>query len=264
MILICFKKLQRTVTPDLKAVTSLEIKNENFDWLPQLQSLMAKSADKSSTNRIYLTSQNDPTNGVVGLVKCLRREPGGENIRCIFDPSGKLNLNFQQPDAGLTEILQKDLTINIMKDGKLGSYRHLPLSQDPTIPSKEVEHAYVNTLTTGDLTSLRWIESPNKFEGQLKNKSNKKLIKVNYASMNFRDIMLATGRIPIDPDTTYGDCVLGLEFSGIDEEGNRVMTCVDRKGLATTVLAEPDLCWTIPDHWTLEEAATVPAVYATS
>ena len=51
--------------------------------------------------------------------------------------------------------------------------------------------------------------------------------KVNYASLNFRDIMLATGRLP--PDAIPGDmakksdCLLGMEFSGTDSEDNRVM-----------------------------------------
>lgn len=55
--------------------------------------------------------------------------------------------------------LRKDLLINIYKNGTFGSYRHLllePLSNEATL---SVEHAYINTLTRGDLSSLRWIES---------------------------------------------------------------------------------------------------------
>jgi fatty acid synthase len=33
--------------------------------------------------------------------------------------------------------------------------------------------------------------------------------------------------------------------------------------LASVLLADKDLLWDVPENWTLEDAATVPAVYAT-
>ena len=46
---------------------------------------------------------------------------------------------------------------------------------------------------------------------------------------------------------------------------NRVMAMVSSRALATTcVVGEKDFLWPIPDHWSLEEAATVPCVYATA
>lgn len=59
-----------------------------------------------------------------------------------------------------------------------------------------MEHAYVNTLTRGDLSSLRWIESPLRF-------ARDELCRVYYAPLNFRDIMLATGKLP--PDALPGN-----------------------------------------------------------
>lgn len=38
---------------------------------------------------------------------------------------------------------------------------------------------------------------------------------------------------------------------------------VAARGLATSVLADPGFLWEVPDKWTLEEAATIPVVYAT-
>lgn len=35
------------------------------------------------------------------------------------------------------------------------------------------------------------------------------------------------------------------------------------KGLATSVLADPNFLWEVPNKWTLEEASTVPVVYGT-
>ena len=78
--------------------------------------------------------------------------------------------------------------------------------------------------------------------------------------------MLASGKLPPDalPDYLTGqDCILGLEFSGRNREGKRVMGMVPARGLATTVVSDPGFLWEIPDKWTMEEASTVPVVYST-
>lgn len=90
---------------------------------------------------------------------------------------------------------------------------------------------------------------------------------MNLDVINDRDIMLASGKLP--PDALPGkmateECILGLEFSGRDANGRRVMGMVEAKGMATTLLADPDFLWEVPDKWTLEEAATIPVAYSTS
>lgn len=85
--------------------------------------------------------------------------------------------------------------------------------------------------------------------------------------MNDRDIMLASGKLPPDAlprNMATEECILGLEFSGRDTDGRRVMGIVEAKGLATTVVADLDFLWEVPDKWTLEQAATIPVAYATS
>ena len=57
--------------------------------------------------------------------------------------------------------------------------------------------AYVNVLTRGDLSSLKWIESPLRYFKAEDNPS-RDLCSVYYTSLNFRDIMLATGKLPPD------------------------------------------------------------------
>lgn len=59
-----------------------------------------------------------------------------------------------------------------------------------------MEQAYVNVLTRGDLSSLRWIASP--LRHFVPSNPNVQLCRVYYASLNFRDIMLATGKLPPD------------------------------------------------------------------
>lgn len=58
------------------------------------------------------------------------------------------------------------------------------------------EQAYVNVLTRGDLSSLRWIASP--LRHFVTSNPNVQLCRVYYSSLNFRDIMLATGKLPPD------------------------------------------------------------------
>lgn len=79
--------------------------------------------------------------------------------------------------------------------------------------------------------------------------------------------MLAIGKLSVDVipgKLAIDDCILGYEFSGRNSKGHRVMGMVKSKALATTVLPNPELLWTVPEAWTLEQAATVPVVYCTS
>lgn len=87
-----------------------------------------------------------------------------------------------------------------------------------------------------------------------------------YAPLNFRDIMLASGKLP--PDALPGnlaeeECILGLEFAGRDSKGRRVMGMVPAQGLATTVVVDPTFLWEVPEKWSLEEASTIPVIYST-
>jgi len=61
----------------------------------------------------------------------------------------------------------------------------------------QTDTAYVNVLTRGDLSSLNWIESPLKYFDPVEH-PDQQLCRVHYAALNFRDIMLATGKLPPD------------------------------------------------------------------
>ena len=55
------------------------------------------------------------------------------------------------------------------------------------------------------------------------------LCDVHYASLNFRDVMLATGKLSIDSIPGHFvdfDTLVGSEFSGVDSSGKRVMGMV--------------------------------------
>lgn len=134
---------------------------------------------------------------------------------------------------------------------------------------KETEHAFVNTLVRGDLSSLHWVESPNAYWKHLPTtKPTDDLCHIYYSALNFRDIMLASGRLPPDAipgDFTDRECLLGMEFSGrLASNGRRVMGLLPAQAMATTAIVNPDYAWDVPDDWSLEEASTVPVVYTTS
>lgn len=74
----------------------------------------------------------------------------------------------------------------------------------------QTEYAYINTLMRGDLASLHWIESPLKHWSSMKFKEHTELCSVSYASLNFRDVMLATGKLP--PDAIPGMYVISVVF----------------------------------------------------
>lgn len=118
------------------------------------------------------------------------------------------------------------------------------------------------------MSSFSWFEAQHKFWPLQRKTPQEVLVDVYYAPLNFRDIMCATGRLSADAipgGLNIEDGILGLEFAGKDENGNRVMGMVAGRGMATTVVVpDPDFLWPVPDNWTMEEASTVPCVYATS
>lgn len=72
----------------------------------------------------------------------------------------------------------------------------------------------------GDLSTLSWLEGP------LDAKKLDNIVNVQYASINFRDIMLATGRLAVEVFGTNRldqECVLGFEYAGVNKRGERVM-----------------------------------------
>lgn len=84
------------------------------------------------------------------------------------------------------------------------------------------KYSYVDILTPGDLSSLHWISSKHPLSSQ----KQPKIVSVHYAALNFRDVMLATGKLPMDmleEEESKFLGKLGMEFSGLDSKGSRVM-----------------------------------------
>ncbi|XP_025993195.1 fatty acid synthase [Solenopsis invicta] len=238
----------------IKKTEVVHVNNNEFTWLKKLNSLMNEE-NETNDMRIILVSEGELESGLLGFVNCLRKEPGGEIIRSILIQDSKAP-QFSLQNPLYVEQLRLDLPINVLRPGKIwGSYRHQPLS---SLQPKLVHHAYVDQMIPGDPSSLRWIE------GSLP-PDQKDLVHVVYSPLNFRDVMLATGKFVLDTDSLHSrhdKCLFGLEYAGIDTAGCRVMGLCCRKGITNIIKANKRFCWNVPDNWSLEDAATVPYVYA--
>uniref|UniRef100_A0A7G8Z9J8 oleoyl-[acyl-carrier-protein] hydrolase n=1 Tax=Meteorus pulchricornis TaxID=51522 RepID=A0A7G8Z9J8_9HYME len=167
--------------------------------------------------------------------------------------------NFSLSSPLYINQLKLDLALNVLRsNGTWGSYRHFRL---PQFAPRPCTHVWANQMVRGDLSSFQWVEGPIKTGLTIPN-----LVRVVYSSINFRDIMLASGKLATDIVTknrTQEEGVLGFEYSGIDSTGHRVMGLISSQGLTNLAIIDRDLSWYVPDNWTLEDAATVPCVYAT-
>lgn len=240
------------------------VTENNFKWLDDLKSALISS---ETGKYLYIVCEGgEELFGGVGLMNCIKNEAGGKLARFFFVQDKNLKDKFSFSSKAFADQLQKDLISNVYNNGTWGTYRHLRLeTSTSSSPTLQVEHAYVNALTKGDLASLRWIEGPlslDRPEQQLK----EELCTVYYAPINFRDVMLSSGKLAADAlpgDLAQQDCILGLEFSGRDSNGKRIMAMVQAKSLATTCVAPRNMMWEVPDHWSMEQASTVPCVYST-
>ncbi|XP_067671035.1 fatty acid synthase-like [Haliotis asinina] len=232
----------------------------NCSWVDMVKSALDDCHVRPEGENVWLQA-NNTNSGIVGLTNCLRKESGGERLRCIFSSE-----RLVPSSESFKKLVRQDLVMNVKQQGKWGSYRHIPLSKGTELLECESEHAYIDVTVRGDLSSLKWIVSPlHKHDEPVR--AGREQCKVHYSSLNFRDVMLATGKLP--PDAIPGemdiqDCMLGMEFSGKQKDGKRIMAVVTAKGLATTTEVDRRFLWEVPESWSLEEAASVPTVYATA
>ncbi|XP_065083523.1 fatty acid synthase-like [Ochlerotatus camptorhynchus] len=246
---ICLQRKSKghNETPEIIRVDSTDM-----SWLAELKQF-------SKLRSTILYSQIDSVSGVIGLVNCIRKEPKMHSIRCVLidDPKAP---EFTVNDPFYKNQLDLGLAFNILLNGVWGSYRHTLL---PKMAKTEPvsKHCYANSLTKGDLSSIMWFTGAFNEWDVVPNKVN-----VSYCTLNFRDVMVATGRLSSDVSSfnrLEGECELGYEYAGVTDDGRRVIGVLPAGALSTVVSADPYLVWTIPDSWSLEDACTVPIVYGT-
>jgi len=138
----------------------INVSNTDFSWVEPLKKALKES--EANGQRILLVSQGEENSGLIGLVTCLMREPGGLNLRSVLvqDPKAPA---FSLSTPIYAKQLELDLVSNVLRNAtsnQWGTYRHILLDNPRDVASLQVEHAYINTLSRGDLASLRWIEGP--------------------------------------------------------------------------------------------------------
>ena len=56
----------------------IQITTESYEWVENVK--VALAASETEGSKVLLVTQEE-TNGIVGLVNCLTKEPGGTNLR---------------------------------------------------------------------------------------------------------------------------------------------------------------------------------------
>lgn len=213
--------LQRIQPEASKTVINVDSTDMAFEWLEPL-----KEAVKSGAT--IAVEQNNYDSGLTGLINCIRREPGGNMIRCVLIDD-KAAPKFDVNNSLYNDQLKLGLAVNVYRNGQWGAYRHLTLKKDMEEKGRN-EHYYANVLRYGDLSSFEWMT------GWINSAKSQNLVHIHYSAINFRDVMLATGRLPLEVHSTNRleqQCVLGLEYSGVTPEGERIMGMVPIGSMGT-------------------------------
>ncbi|XP_053675272.1 fatty acid synthase-like [Anopheles nili] len=264
----------------LQLVSIIPVEGETFLLLQQKKSAMNTSAEahvinvsssdptlswllelkqELKTKPIILYTQHDPSSGIIGLVNCIRKEPNSQNVSCFFidDCSAP---PFDPIDPFYKDQIDLGLAINVYRNGQWGSYRHFKISEQP-ICEPTTNHCFANCVKPGDLSSFTWMVGPLSEQPPVA-----PLVRVVYSSLNFKDVMIATGRLSVETfyvDRLQQECVLGFEYSGVTTTGKRVMGIISAGSMATIIESDSIFTLDVPDYCTLEQAATIPTVYAT-
>ncbi|XP_059054106.1 fatty acid synthase-like [Achroia grisella] len=110
-------------------------------------------------------------------------------------------------------------------------------------------HIALKSTCFGDVDSLEWVEVPDTPEEGI-------VVDVHYVGLNINDVKRAIAEIEDNKDG------YGIDFSGYTERGTRVMGLTKSSSATNKICVNPNLLWPVPEHWSLEDAATVPLAYA--
>ncbi|GIY14144.1 fatty acid synthase [Caerostris darwini] len=221
----------------------LEIHENDFSWAELLKRELAELPSQ----RVWLVAQDSSSNGIVGLVNSLRKEPGGDRIRCVLNCEKRGDIPcFELEHPFCESLAAKDLTMNVWKDGRWGSFRHIPFEGKDLM--KDVEDSSLQVRLSEDFYEFDWIEA----DVEHVPRESKKLVHVYYSSLNVPRFLASKDAA----QQTIG-------FSGRDEDTWRKVIGIAPAAAAapTSLWVDPALCLDVPEMWNLEAAATVPAVY---
>lgn len=127
----------------------LEVRSDSPMWMDDLKQKL--KSDESETFLLYC--EKEENNGIIGLTKRLINETSNIRSLRIDDKIERIDLNQDHYKCQL----RKDLLVNVLRDGRWGTYVNFPLVSEH---EKVVLNASLTVKTVGDLSSLAWEESP--------------------------------------------------------------------------------------------------------
>lgn len=252
--LVLMKRKPTTKATEAMDSVTIELKSGGTDykWLRSLQEALALPSAPSIT----LVAQDDRTSGALGFVNCLRREKSNRKIQLVhIDCKSAPTFDSNRPPYAAQ--LKLGLPINILRNGHWGTYRHLNILPCVTEKEDKCRAMELHVQQAGDTSSIAWRPA----------KIPTNHIRILYVGLNFRDVMLANGRLTTDiiaASRIQQQNCFGAEYLGVTETGERVMGVCIYGGMRTHFDANlTSFSWRVPDHLSSREAATIPIVYAT-
>ncbi|CRL02266.1 CLUMA_CG015087, isoform A [Clunio marinus] len=233
---------------------AIKITSDNDDWLEPL-----KYALKNYSS-VIVYSEHEKHSGIIGLTNCIRKELSNpSSLRC-FAIEDSTAPPFDMNHPFYEQQIKLGLSINVYKDSQWGSYRHLQLQITNEIIPREGHFQVICTMK-GDLSTLSWVKGKHTLS---KIKQSQQSVRIKCSALNFRDVMIASGKIHFDfVDRIEWQNIIGHEFAGVTNDGRRVVGFCNLGGIATYFSDPNCLLWEIPDSWSFEEAVTTPLVYST-
>lgn len=201
---------------------------------------------RDRTQPALLVSEDLEHSGASGFIRCLNREVEGNRYYCLLT-------DRKADPQTIAEVEKYGLKFNMLQNGQLGTLCSVDIQYDRK-PVPDTGY-YIQFPVVGEFGNYQWISNP---------PHQHIPCQVKYASLNFKDVMLVSGKVSKDAFSGFASFgYIGLEFSGCDNQGNRYMG-ITAKGIATQIDTTTDLIIPIPDHLTYEDAATIPVVYGTA
>ncbi|KAG6461421.1 hypothetical protein O3G_MSEX012625 [Manduca sexta] len=203
--------------------------------------IATRKAMQPEAHLLVLTTQ-PPPQGLKDLIRTWRTEPVRNQVSLVV-------MDSRSPDELMDTDMQ--LAFNVLNKGQWGGEYYVPIQEK----YERGTRAILESARIGDIGSLHWVQGQEPLNDGVK-------VNVHYAALNTVDMLKATGRIPFENENESSSRGgYGMDFSGVTESGARVMGVVSGGACSSEVRAAPELLWPVPEHWTLEDAATVPLPY---
>ncbi|CAG4933479.1 unnamed protein product [Colias eurytheme] len=230
----CIQLIKWNPKPDKAGTSVYTIENTS-----DLERLFNTIDSLPKDQKILLVSSYPPIPTLDDLAEHLRKNGRIVNVMIIND-------EFK----GNEEFPKSDLAKLVLNNGEWGGMYYLPMiTKELPKANKDV---ILRSRQIGDINSLEWVDAP-ELTGNGIN------VTVHYAGINETDAKRASGEVFYE---NVNKNQYGMDFSGVTENGTRVMGLVKGGATRSRVKANLNLLWPVPEMWTLEDAATVPLAYS--